>query len=864
MPAQVAGVALLTDYVLTVAVSVAAGTAALVSAFPALKPFTVLISVAFICLISFGNLRGVRESGRIFAVPTYFFIFNMFVLLGWGITSMVRGTLPTADPTQHGALGLGSAGSGLLMGATLYVVLHAFASGGAAVTGVEAISNGVPAFRKPEWKNARSTLVVMGTLLGAMFLGLSVLAAHMKVVPFAAGTPTVISQIGDLVYGPSTLGRVLFYALQAGTMLILVLAANTSFADFPRLASFHAGDNFMPRQLTKRGHRLVFSNGIIFLSVFSIILVVVTGAKVDRLIPLYAIGVFTSFTLSQAGMAKHHLRTREPGWRRGLLINGIGAFLSLVVDLIIAVTKFTHGAWLVILLVPIMVVFLARLAKQYATEAEQLHADVPKAVAAPIFQRHVVLVFVDRIDLASVRAIQYARTLMPDELRAVHFVLDEHEADALTSAWIELGMAQIELDLVDCADRRITRAAVEATARDLADGQTEVSVLLPERKYPGVWHRILHDQTADAIVRAVSRMPHANVTTVPFHFDQRVRGRHGEAPRSIVTPRRAPRAASTDDTFARLHCRTAGVGRHAHRRGRAAPAGHRAGSGPDVAGPAARGDIDARVRHRRRHRRAVDRVPGAGPHRRHQGRDMDAGHRHRGRPPRPARDLEPGLRLELRRRRAAPMTPDELTLAWADRVRPRPHPRMDGAGGLRCRVRTRREPARARAGRRVGPPDGARGRACAGDPGAGAARAARRRQRPRDWRAAACLATRPRPVPAEVRGERRGRPRDDCAGGATRTGQRLRGGGRDRGAPRAPRSPRAVAARPHRQPHRSRREPDPGNDHRFGRRSRTSTVGGSARCAGLEFRRRDGSPSRCSRRLRSRPRSFRCATTRRA
>jgi amino acid transporter len=538
LPAQVAGVALLTDYVLTVAVSVAAGTAALVSAFSALQPYTVVISVVFICLIAFGNLRGVRESGRIFAVPTYFFIVNMVILLGIGLYNMTRGTLPTADHAREGALHFGSAGSGILMGATLYVVLHAFASGGAAVTGVEAISNGVPAFRKPEWKNARSTLVVMGTLLGVMFLGLSVLAGHMKVTPFAEGTPTVISQIGDLVYGGSPLGRILFYALQAGTMLILVLAANTSFADFPRLASFHAGDNFMPRQLTKRGHRLVFSNGIFFLATFSILLVIATGAKVDRLIPLYAIGVFTSFTLSQAGMAKHHLREREPGWQRGLLVNGIGAVLSLIVDIIIAITKFTHGAWLVVVLVPIMVMFLVRLAKQYETEAEQLEADVPTAVAAPIFRRHVVLVFIDRLDLASVRAIQYARTLMPDELRAVHFVLDEHHADELLAAWVDYGMSQIELDLVDCADRRITRAAVEATARDLADGQTEVSVLLPERKYGGLWHRILHDQTADSIVREVSRLPHANVTTVPFHFDTKSR-RIGDRTRSIVTSRRS-------------------------------------------------------------------------------------------------------------------------------------------------------------------------------------------------------------------------------------------------------------------------------------------------------------------------------------
>jgi amino acid transporter len=521
LPAQVAGVALLTDYVLTVAVSVAAGVAALVSAFSALQPLTVPLSVLFIVMISFGNLRGVRESGRVFAVPTYFFIGNMVLLLGVGLARMAAGDLPVASHNEPGQLAFGSSGSGLLMGASLFVVLHAFASGGAAVTGVEAISNGVTAFRKPEWRNARTTLVIMGSLLGAMFLGLSVLGAHMKVVPFEAGTPTVISQVGDLVYGNSPFGQVLYYSLQAGTMLILVLAANTSFADFPRLASFHAGDNFMPRQLVKRGHRLVFSNGIIFLAVSSIVLVVVTGAKVDRLIPLYAIGVFTSFTLSQAGMARHHLREKEPGWRGGFVINSTGAVLTLVVDIVIAITKFTHGAWVVVVLVPIMVVVLVRLAKQYEVEGEQLEHDVPAAVAAPIMRRHVVLVFVDRLDLAAARAIQYARSLTPDELRAVHFALDQHRAQDLADAWVRHGMSRIALDIVDCSDRRLTRSAIDVVARDLADGITEVSVLLPERKYSGFWHRILHDQTADAIEREVSRLPHANVTSIPFHFASR-------------------------------------------------------------------------------------------------------------------------------------------------------------------------------------------------------------------------------------------------------------------------------------------------------------------------------------------------------
>jgi amino acid transporter len=522
LPAQVAGVALLTDYVLTVSVSVAAGVAALVSAFSFFEPWTVVLSVLFIVVIALGNLRGVKESGRIFAVPTYFFILNMVVLLGLGLTRMFAGGLPKANLHEDGLLPLGGhGGDGLLMGASMFLVMHAFASGGAAVTGVEAISNGVPAFRKPAWQNARTTLVIMGSLLGAMFLGLSVLGAHMHVAPFAEGTPTVISQIGDLIYGESLLGRLLFFSLQAGTMLILVLAANTSFADFPRLASFHAGDNFMPRQLTKRGHRLVFSNGIIFLSVFAILLVVVTGAKVDRLIPLYAIGVFTSFTLSQAGMAKHHWTKREPGWRGGLIINGTGAVMTLVVDIVIGWTKFTHGAWVIILLVPIMVVFLVRLARQYETEAEQLEDNVPDAVAAPILRRHVVLVFVDQLDLATARAIQYARTLTPDDLRAVHFALDPHHAEALAEEWARLGMSRIALDVADCSDRRITRAAVEAVATDLADGQTEVTVLMPDRKYKGFWHRILHDQTAESIEKALSDLPHANVTTVPFHFSSR-------------------------------------------------------------------------------------------------------------------------------------------------------------------------------------------------------------------------------------------------------------------------------------------------------------------------------------------------------
>ncbi len=524
MPAQVAGVALLTDYVLTVSVSVAAGTAALASAFPVFEPFILPISIAFIVIIAYGNLRGVRESGKIFAVPTYFFIVNMAILLGVGVFKAMFGGLGRAvysTQQTHDLVKFGHPGDGLFMGAALYIVLKSFASGGAAVTGVEAISNGVPAFKKPAWKNARTTLVIMGSLLGAMFFGLSWMDSKLHVAPFLSGTPTVISQIGKFAYGGGLLGNILYYSLQGATMLILVLAANTSFADFPRLASFHAGDNFMPRQLTKRGHRLVFSNGIIFLAAAAIAMLVATDAKVARLIPLYAIGVFTSFTLSQAGMAKHHIREKEKGWRWGLFVNGMGAILSLVVDIVIAITKFEGGAWAVIIFVPVMVFFLMRLAKQYKTEDEALAHDVPKAVAAPVRKRLVVMVFVDRLDLAVARATQFGRALRPDELRAVHFVIDQHQADELAAEWREHGLTNLGLELIDCPDRRLTRSAVETVAHELCSGDSEVCVLLPERKFNGAWHRILHDQTAESLSREISRLPHANVTIVPFHFDDR-------------------------------------------------------------------------------------------------------------------------------------------------------------------------------------------------------------------------------------------------------------------------------------------------------------------------------------------------------
>lgn len=524
MPAQVAGVALLTDYILTVAVSVSAGVAALYSAFGAVRPYRVPVALAFIAVIAWGNLRGVKESGRIFALPTYGFLVSIFLMIGVGMFRATVGAglhhVPVADPEALKVTG----------SVSLFLLLHAFASGGAAMTGVEAISNGVPAFKPPEWKNARSTLMVMGTCLGTMFIGISWLAVRMRVVPNEH--VTVISQIARGVFGGGVVGQVLFLFVQAMTMLILVLAANTSFADFPRLASFHADDAFMPKQLTKRGHRLVFSNGIVALAIAGAVLVVVFQADVTHLIPLYAIGVFTSFTLSQTGMAIRHLRLHERGWRMGTIINGSGAVATGIVTIVIGVTKFTHGAWFIMILVPVLVALLVRLNRQYENEQSQLDDDVHRATEAPILRRHTVLVLVNGIDRSTARALQYARTLTPDELRAVHIAIDPVRADRLASDWLELPLRRMSLELVDCPDRRLTRAVLEVVAEEVDDGRTEVTVLVPRREYRRLWHRLLHDRTSDSIARAVAQLPHANVTFVPFHFDEPAVERQPVATRS--------------------------------------------------------------------------------------------------------------------------------------------------------------------------------------------------------------------------------------------------------------------------------------------------------------------------------------------
>jgi amino acid transporter len=428
LPAQIAGVALLTDYILTVAVSTSAGVAALYSAFPVFYDFRVIIAVVLIWIIAFMNLRGVKESGRIFAVPTYGFVVSIIVLVVIGVIKAIFGGL---DPVHvhHATV---AAGAGGTLG--LWLLMRAYAGGSTAMTGVEAISNGVPAFKPVEWKNARKVLGWLGGLLAVMFIGISFLA--WKVHPLPSTTETVLSQITRSVMGQGTVGNIAFFIVQAMTMLILVLAANTSFADFPRLASFHAHDHFLPTPLTRRGRRLVFANGIVVLAGLATLVTVIFGASVERLIPLYAIGVFTSFTLSQGGMAKRHLTLREPGWKHGLWINGAGAIATLVVGIVIAVTKFTHGAWIIMIVVPVTVAVLVRVNKHYDHVASKL--DEPDPDLAIAKSKHLgAVVLVSRVDEGLDRAMRYVDHLDADEVRAVHIGPEDRNLGA--AFWARYG-----------------------------------------------------------------------------------------------------------------------------------------------------------------------------------------------------------------------------------------------------------------------------------------------------------------------------------------------------------------------------------------------------------------------------------------
>ena len=508
--AAVAGAALLIDYVLTVAVSVSSGVAAMSSVFPdQLGPIRVEISVAFVVLLAWGNLRGIREAGRIFAIPTYVYVVSVGAMIVAGLWRLAAGDLdPIAYSPEQARL---LAQEGAVGAVTVFLVLRAFASGTTALTGVEAISNGVSAFRAPEAVNAKKTLMVMATIMGALFLGITYLAVQLDARPYKSGYPTVISQIARQVLGSGPA----FILVQTATLLILVLAANTAFSGFPLLASFASSDALLPRQLRKRGHRLVYSNGIIALSAVAIFLIVAFKADTHALIPLYAVGVVTSFTLAQAGMTRRHLRLREPGWRSGMLINGVGAVVTGVALAVIVVGKFTQGAWMVVIAIPLLVWLLLRIQHTYGRELAQLKVQASQRLAPPK-PRHEVVVLIEDLDQAALSALQYARQLNPLRITALHVAVDPDHARELGRLWARVHIP-IPLELVDAPDRNLLATVEEAVAERVRP-DTEVTVLVPRRRYVGFWRRVLHDQTSAGLTKVLGSMENVNVTIVPFHL----------------------------------------------------------------------------------------------------------------------------------------------------------------------------------------------------------------------------------------------------------------------------------------------------------------------------------------------------------
>ncbi|HZU72919.1 MAG TPA: hypothetical protein VE990_09135, partial [Acidimicrobiales bacterium] len=487
------------------------------SAFPVLNHHQLWISVAFVALLTLGNLRGIKEAGRIFAVPTYWFLASMGLLIVVGLVRAAAGSLHKFSVHSPGYIPVGHSGSGLLLGASLFIFLRAFANGGSAMTGMEAISNAVTVFREPQVRNARSTLVMMATILGIMFLGVSVLAALTHAVPFAAGTPTVLSEIGHRVFG-GALGGLPYYSLQFSTALILFLGANTSYNGFPLLVSFIAEDAYLPKPLTTRGHRLVYSNGIITLTVASLVLLVITDARVQSLIPLYATTVFTGFTMAGAGMLRYHLRHPAPHRTAGIVINGAAFVASLIVTLIFVTTEFSRGAWAVVVAIPSIVFLLTRTHRRYEEEKLALAEDVVTPEDQSVALRnHAVVVLVDRVDLATSRAVQLARSIGSNaQLRAVHFAVDAQRAQRLAASWRQLGIGHLALEVFECPDRKLLRSVVQLAAELAGDGQTEVTFILPRRVYRGLASRLLHDYTADRIVSAVGQLPHVSATVAPF------------------------------------------------------------------------------------------------------------------------------------------------------------------------------------------------------------------------------------------------------------------------------------------------------------------------------------------------------------
>lgn len=508
-PSLIAGASLLVDYILTVAVSISAGVAAIVSipTFEGLVDHRVPLGLGLIAFITVANLRGVKESGRLFAVPTYIYIVTLTALVVIGLARSYLGDIGEVPFDKAAFEGVRESGGTL----GLFLILKGFSSGAVALTGVEAISNGVPAFKRPESKNAAATLVWMGTILGTLFFGVSLLAHRLH--PYPSHDETVFSQMGRVVFGDGPV----YVILQFATAAILVLAANTAYADFPRLSSIIARDGYLPRQFANRGDRLVFSNGVVFLAVAAGALIVAFGGITNALIPLYAVGVFTSFTLSQTGMVRHHLRLREPNWKRGVVINAVGAVATLIVLLIVGGTKFTSGAWVPLVVIPFIVLFFKRVKRHYRKVATQLR--VP-ADYRPRKMNHTVVVLVGGLHRGVLDALAYARSLNPNHLTAVTSVSDEEEQEQIEQAWADRNI-DIPLEIVYDPYRELTDPILRYI--DEVDARWEndiVTVVIPEFVVDHWWGHLLHNQTALLLKGRLLFRKGTVVTSVPYHLQE--------------------------------------------------------------------------------------------------------------------------------------------------------------------------------------------------------------------------------------------------------------------------------------------------------------------------------------------------------
>ena len=520
--AQIAAAALLIDYVVTAAVQPAAGTVALCSAIPVLHPYHLEITIGVLVLICAANLRGLRQSGRIFAITTYSFVAMITLTIVTGLVREIFWGLPKYNPAHIvGAVPVHQ-GGGLVMGATVLVVLRAFANGGTSLTGVEAISNTVNVFRAPQGYNARRVLTIMALILGFLLAGVAWLAYVTHATPYVAEYPSMLSEITRAVFGQGLIGNSLYFLVQASSAAILFTGANTGFNGFPALASFVAEDRFLPRPLTKRGHRLVFSNGIITLTVLAAALLLVTRASVNALVPFFAIGVFTAFAMAGFGMSRHHFTHRDHGWRRKVLVNLSAGIMSAIVVGIFVVAKFTEGAWLVVVVFPFLVYGLIRLNQQYSAEASVLEMSRTERPQLAKYARLRVFVFVDTVDLAEVEALRYGKGLHAEELTAVHFVIDADHAAQLQELWQHFEH-DTRLRVIDCPDRHLSRAAQELVLQVKKEHpDTKVTVLLPRRTYSAMLGRLLHDRTADKMARAVSRIQGATAIIVPYDVESRI------------------------------------------------------------------------------------------------------------------------------------------------------------------------------------------------------------------------------------------------------------------------------------------------------------------------------------------------------